>query len=111
MNENSCDENVCGPAVDRAHQPAKFDLAHDEMNAFVGRINRRRIVEEEQYTGEDLKDEEKKADAAKIIPKGIFVFGNLLFFGELHEAREHKAGVKIRKNILEEFFHPSPFLK
>ncbi len=68
MNENSSDQNVCGPAVYRAHQPAKLDLAHDELNAFVGRINRRRVVEEEQYSGQDLKNKQKKADAAKIVP-------------------------------------------
>ncbi len=82
MNENCCNKNIRGPAMDRAHEPAKFDLAHDVLNAFVGGIYRRGVVKEEQDPGEDLYNKKKKTNAPKIIPEGIPMFRNFLFFSE-----------------------------
>jgi ABC-type Na+ transport system ATPase subunit NatA len=94
-----------------AHQPAKFNLAHDELNAFMGRIYRRGIVKEEQNAGENLKNKKKETDASEIIPERMFVFRNLLFFGKLNEVRKLKASVKIKINTLKNVFHLSLFLK
>jgi hypothetical protein len=86
MNKNSADENIGGPAVDRTDQPAELDLAHDKMNAFVGRIYRRRVVKQEENAGYDLKDKEEQAYPSKIIPDGMFMLRDRLFFGKLKDA-------------------------
>jgi hypothetical protein len=61
------------------------------MNAFVGSLHRRRIVEKEKDSSNNLDDKEEETDASKVIPERELVLRNLLFPGECEERRELEA--------------------
>jgi len=61
------------------------------MDAFVGGLNRRRVVEKEKDSRYNLNDKKEETDAAEVIPERVLVLRDLLFPCEIQERRELEA--------------------
>ena len=54
--------------MNRADQPAEFDLGNDELDALKGVLGAGTIIEQEKDPGGDLNSEEEECHSAKVIP-------------------------------------------
>ena len=86
VDEEDADEDVGRPAVDGADEPAELDLAHDELDALVGGVDRGRVIEQEHDPRGDLDAGQEEGDAAEIVPERVLVLGDRLVLGELDQA-------------------------
>src|SRR5262249_47501597 len=88
MRERERDQQVRGPAVDVANQPAELHLRDDELDALVRFGGARQIVEQEQDAGEDLDAEQKQRHPAEVVPDLLRVNRDALLGDEVPDLGE-----------------------
>src|SRR5262245_47677863 len=76
VHKQHCDHQVRRPAMERAHQPTKAHVSHDELHTFECRFGAGTVIQEQQNAGRYLNRKKKEGHAAEVIPDGVSVNGN-----------------------------------
>src|SRR5689334_17236863 len=81
VDEQSQDEQVCRPAVDRPYQPSELHLGDDELDALECILSARTVIEQQQDAGPNLDCKQEQRHAAKVVPDRMLVEWNLFVLG------------------------------
>ena len=89
MHQDGEDDQVGGPCVRRADEPAEVHHEGDLADRLVG-LGAGAVVDQQQHAGEALHEKEEQRDAAPVVPEGLGVDGDGLVArkgGQLTEAQ------------------------
>jgi hypothetical protein len=68
VSKNKNHHQACAPVVDASDQPAESYLVHDVLDARVGMVWRRHVINRQEDPGENLEQKQKQAGASQRIP-------------------------------------------
>jgi hypothetical protein len=101
MRERERDQQIRGPAVNVANQPAEFDFRDDELHAFVGFGRARAVIKEQQNAAAHLDREQKQRHAAEVVPDFLRVHRHALFGDEMADLAQIDAFVHPIDDLLD----------
>jgi hypothetical protein len=88
VHEGQQNEQVRRPAVDVPDEPPELHLRHDELDALVGLVGARPVVQQEHDAGRDLHADQEQRHAAHVVPDLVGVDRHALLGHEVADAAE-----------------------